>query len=740
MRPLAETYVKSVPQELGAPNVITGILLTFRAFDTLGEVAVLFMVAAGVGLVLSAGSKTEGGADERRTDERKPASELVQNGAEILLPLIFIFAAYIIMNGHLSAGGGFQGGAVIASGVMLLLLAKPATRLAHDFLSFSESLAGVLFVSGRRRRADLRRRLSRQPRAAARPVRRLLQRRRHSRDLDPARHQGRCRTQRHHRPLPQLNRLARRTPVANLPISTIVLTTGFILMLIGLWGMFSHRNILRIIIGVSLLDTGIHIVMVAIGYVTRGTAPIIDKALPARGGRAARGRSGTVRAGGDRDRDRPRRHRGHARLCDPAVSIEGHAFHRRLHGIEMVASLLHPLNIFIVGLGGGFLIPILNRFGPVWVRGAFLFALVAMTVISGVALFRFLGGAPPIEVLTGGAAPPVAINLRLGLAESVFTLGVNVIALLGAVYFVRAKYSVLLLYLILVMGIQGMVMTRDLFNLFVFLEIVSIGTYGLLSLQDTPQALVGGVQIHPGHGAGLGLLPARHGTGLLHRPASSTSTIWLAAATNLSGPFGFAALMLLLACLLIELKPFPANGWGLDVYETAQPGVAALVSVGVSAGVFFALLKLLPIFEEQLLIIAISGAITFVFSNLIGLAQTKARRLLGYSSIGQMGLLVLSLGPARDDQCRIRHSAGGGRAVRQSPVCQGRIVLARRNCRRREARRLVGARASSGPAAGVRDSSGGGCGPSAVPGLLGEVAARDESRRCPKTMSGSRRC
>ena len=68
--------------------------------------------------------------------------------------------------------------------------------------------------------------------------------------------------------------------MANLPISTIVLTTGFVLMLIGLWGMFSHRNMLRIIIGVSLLDTGIHIVMVAIGYIARGTAPIIDKALP----------------------------------------------------------------------------------------------------------------------------------------------------------------------------------------------------------------------------------------------------------------------------------------------------------------------------------------------------------------------------------------------------------------------------------------------------------------------------
>ncbi len=308
----------------------------------------------------------------------------------------------------------------------------------------------------------------------------------------------------------------------------------------------------------------------------------------------------------------------------------------------MVASLLHPLNIFIVGLGGGFLIPILNRFGPVWVRGAFLFALVAMTVISGVALFRFLGGDAAVDVLTGGAAPPIAINLRLGLAESVFALGVNVIALLGAVYFIRAKYSVLLLYLILVMGIQGMVMTRDLFNLFVFLEIVSIGTYGLLSLQDTSQALSAAFKfiLATVLASAFFLL----GTALVYYTTGQLNIDHLIAGSEkLSGPFGFAALMLLLACLLIELKPFPANGWGLDVYETAQPAVAALVSVGVSAGVFFALLKLLPIFEEQLPIIAVSGAITFVFSNLIGLSQTKARRLLGYSSIGQMGLLVLSL-------------------------------------------------------------------------------------------------
>jgi multicomponent Na+:H+ antiporter subunit C len=62
-------------------------------------------------------------------------------------------------------------------------------------------------------------------------------------------------------------------------ISSIVLTTGLLLILIGLWGMLTHRNILRIIIGFSLVGTGTHIIIVAIGYVTNGTAPIIDRAL-----------------------------------------------------------------------------------------------------------------------------------------------------------------------------------------------------------------------------------------------------------------------------------------------------------------------------------------------------------------------------------------------------------------------------------------------------------------------------
>jgi formate hydrogenlyase subunit 3/multisubunit Na+/H+ antiporter MnhD subunit len=305
----------------------------------------------------------------------------------------------------------------------------------------------------------------------------------------------------------------------------------------------------------------------------------------------------------------------------------------------MVEALLHPLNIFIVGLGGAFLIPLLYRLGGNAVAIALVFALAAMTLISGVALWRFVSGSAPIEILTGGAKPPLAINLRLGLSEAMFVFSVNLVALCGAPAMLREKYGTVLIYLLLVMGIQGMVMTRDLFNLFVFLEIVSIATYGLLSLRDAPAALSATFKYLMATvlASGFFLL----GTVLLYAVTGLLNIDDLIASrATITGPLGIAGLIFLLACLLLELKPFPANGWGLDTYETARPDVAAMISGGVSAGVFFALLKLLPLFEQQLPLIAALGIVTFVFSNLIGLRQSKAQRLLGYSSVGQMALMT----------------------------------------------------------------------------------------------------
>jgi formate hydrogenlyase subunit 3/multisubunit Na+/H+ antiporter MnhD subunit len=107
---------------------------------------------------------------------------------------------------------------------------------------------------------------------------------------------------------------------------------------------------------------------------------------------------------------------------------------------------------------------------------------------------------------------------------------------------------------------------------------------------------------------------------------------------------GFTALFLVAAALLIELKPFPANGWALDVYQTAESGTASVIAVVNSGAVLYALLKIMPALPASALTgLVWVGILTFFFSNLLGLRQQDARRLLGYSSAAQIGLILAVL-------------------------------------------------------------------------------------------------
>ncbi|MDA3778963.1 MAG: hypothetical protein PF487_01825 [Bacteroidales bacterium] len=142
---LGSYYANNAPTEVGAANLVTSIVVTYRGFDTLGEVVILFLAAAIIGFFLKL-SKEEKDVNERKENLRA-TSEILQTAAKILVPIIFLFGAYIFLNGHLTPGGGFQGGAVIASGVVLLLLANPNSLINHNMLSFLESISGFSFVT-----------------------------------------------------------------------------------------------------------------------------------------------------------------------------------------------------------------------------------------------------------------------------------------------------------------------------------------------------------------------------------------------------------------------------------------------------------------------------------------------------------------------------------------------------------------------------------------------------------------
>ena len=156
---LARYYVEKGPQELGAANLVTAVVVTYRGLDTLGEVTVLFISAAGVGLLLRRTRRKQdddkdlaiddlerGDRAEETAGVHKPASEIVETATELLLPMVILFGVYVFMNGHLSPGGGFQGGAIIASGTMFMLLALPESHISRLMIAVTESLSGFSYV------------------------------------------------------------------------------------------------------------------------------------------------------------------------------------------------------------------------------------------------------------------------------------------------------------------------------------------------------------------------------------------------------------------------------------------------------------------------------------------------------------------------------------------------------------------------------------------------------------------
>jgi multicomponent Na+:H+ antiporter subunit B len=138
----ARYYAEQTAPDLGAANIVTAIIVTYRGLDTLGEVTVLFLTAAIVGLVL-ADAKRRAHQPQRRLP---PPGELLLTGTRLLLPLILLFGAYVFTHGHLTPGGGFQGGAILASAMLLLLLSHPLQHFGHGLITVVESTAGAAFV------------------------------------------------------------------------------------------------------------------------------------------------------------------------------------------------------------------------------------------------------------------------------------------------------------------------------------------------------------------------------------------------------------------------------------------------------------------------------------------------------------------------------------------------------------------------------------------------------------------
>ena len=134
---VGQRYVEAGMEETGAVNSVAGMILDYRAFDTLGESFVLFTAMCAVTMLM------QGDQGKRR----KPLSNaryyannvIVRTVCKLVIPIILMFGIYVVLNGHLSPGGGFSGGAIMASGLIIYAMVwgedEASRRLPKKVLS-----------------------------------------------------------------------------------------------------------------------------------------------------------------------------------------------------------------------------------------------------------------------------------------------------------------------------------------------------------------------------------------------------------------------------------------------------------------------------------------------------------------------------------------------------------------------------------------------------------------------------
>lgn len=114
---VARRYLEEGAEEAGADNVVTGVILNYRGFDTNGEVTVIFTACAAVAAVLT-DSRSRG--RQKPGQDTVPVSPVVSYVVRLLAPFIALFGFYVVVFGESSPGGGFQGGTIFGALVIVL--------------------------------------------------------------------------------------------------------------------------------------------------------------------------------------------------------------------------------------------------------------------------------------------------------------------------------------------------------------------------------------------------------------------------------------------------------------------------------------------------------------------------------------------------------------------------------------------------------------------------------------------
>ncbi len=303
-----------------------------------------------------------------------------------------------------------------------------------------------------------------------------------------------------------------------------------------------------------------------------------------------------------------------------------------------------PALLIAVPLLTAFLLPSVYR-GSRVLGGVVGPGVLLLDIYMALRLWAGVDAGGAVILAVGGFAAPVGIVLyadRLAVLFVLATLGLTLVLWPWGPGDRRREQG---LSLLLAAAACGIALSGDLFNMYVFYEILAVASYGLAASRGSGAGYAAAVRylVLGAVGSALALL----GIALIYQATGSLNMADLArlGPQTLTGPTGMAAFVLLLIGLGVKAELFPVNTWVPEVYGTAPARISGLLAGLVSKLAVLILLRImLGLFAGTAAptLLLVVGMLGVASGELAALRSTELRRVLSYSSIGQLGLVAIA--------------------------------------------------------------------------------------------------
>jgi len=294
-------------------------------------------------------------------------------------------------------------------------------------------------------------------------------------------------------------------------------------------------------------------------------------------------------------------------------------------------------------------------------------SLAVAAVLINLVISVCLIGAQPVRFFVGGWGPDKVIGIEMvcdGLAQ-LMVVTINMVAMAAIIFagsYMRRFTQIWLfqaLFLLMTAAMNGVVLAGDMFNLYVFIEVAAIASYGLVAfgcgdeeLEAAFKYLILGVLASTFILVGITVLYSLTGQLNMAKIAEALAKPELA-----GGPAVLMAAACLLGGLALKAAMVPFHAWLPDAHPSAPAPISAMLSgvlikaagVYVLARLVFNVLGPTPQYATILIVLGTASMIVGMF---LAVGQTDLKRLLAYSSISQMGYVVLALGVAAEVMTR----------------------------------------------------------------------------------------